>query len=542
MNHISKISKKLGLDNKEIIYIGNYKAKIPFELIKEKPGNGKLIVVTGITPTKAGEGKTTTAIGLTQGLNKLGKSAVTSLREPSLGPVFGIKGGGTGGGKSKVIPEDEINIHFTGDAHAIGSAHNLLASLVDNAIQRNQIANMDSSGITWNRVTDVLDRGLRNIVIGMGGKNNAPLRETSFDIVTASEIMAIMALSKNLDDLRSKLLNIVVGHDNSQKPIYVKDFDFVGSLLSILRYALMPNIVQTTEGNPAIIHTGPFGNIAHGCSSVIGDTFATQVSDYVLSEAGFGADLGFEKFMHIKSRTSDLKPQGAVIVGTIRAIKSHGGVKFADLSNPNSEAINIGIDNLIHHINNISKFGLKPVVALNIFPDDKPEEIKLVKSLLSNTKAFAVVESDSYSKGGEGNLELGEAVIESSKNKISPKYIYELEDTIKNKVHKLATSIYNAKDVKWAPIASRKVKTFESNGWGNLPICMAKTPLSISHKPTLKALPKDYTFEITDIRASVGAGFIYPIAGSIMTMPGLPSNPRSLDIDSKGNIKGELTA
>ena len=542
MNHISKISKKLGLDNKEIIYIGNYKGKIPFELIKEKPGNGKLIVVTGITPTKAGEGKTTTAIGLTQGLNKLGKSAVTSLREPSLGPVFGIKGGGTGGGKSKVMPEDEINIHFTGDAHAIGSAHNLLASLVDNAIQRNQIDNMDPSGITWNRVTDVLDRGLRNIVIGMGGKNNAPLRETSFDIVTASEIMAIMALSKNLDDLRSKLLNIVVGHDNSQKPIYVKDFDFVGSLLSVLRYALMPNIVQTTEGNPAIIHTGPFGNIAHGCSSVIGDTFATQVSDYVLSEAGFGADLGFEKFMHIKSRTSDLKPQGAVIVGTIRAIKSHGGVKFADLSNPNSEAINIGIDNLIHHINNISKFGLKPVVALNIFPDDKPEEIKLVKSLLSNTKAFAVVESDSYSKGGEGNLELGEAVIESSKNKISPKYIYELEDTIKEKVHKLATSIYNAKDVKWAPIASRKVKTFESNGWGNMPICMAKTPLSISHKPRLKALPKDYTFEITDIRASVGAGFIYPIAGSIMTMPGLPGNPRSLDIDSKGNIKGELTA
>jgi len=542
MNHISKILKKLGLDNQEIIYIGKYKAKIPFESIKEKPGNGKLIVVTGMTPTKAGEGKTTTAIGLTQGLNKLGKSAVASLREPSLGPVFGIKGGGTGGGKSKVIPEDEINIHFTGDAHAIGSAHNLLAALVDNAIQRNQISNMDSSGITWNRVTDVLDRGLRNIVIGMGGRNNAPLRETSFDIVTASEIMAIMALSRNLDDLRSRLLNIVIGYDNSQKPIYVKDFDFVGSLLSILRYALMPNIVQTTEGNPAIIHTGPFGNIAHGCSSVIGDTFATQVSDYVLSEAGFGADLGFEKFMHIKSRTSDLKPQGAVIVGTIRAIKSHGGIKFADLTNPNSEAINKGIDNLFHHINNISKFGLKPVVALNIFPDDKAEEIKLVKSLLSDTKAFAVVESDSYSKGGDGNIELGEAVIESSKSKITSKYIYELEDTIKQKVHKLATNIYNANDVKWSPIASKKVKTFESNGWGNMPICMAKTPLSISHNPRLKSLPKDYTFEITDIRASVGAGFIYPIAGSIMTMPGLPTNPRSLDIDSKGNIKGELTA
>ena len=542
MNHISKILKKLGLDNQEIIYIGKYKAKIPFESIKEKPGNGKLIVVTGMTPTKAGEGKTTTAIGLTQGLNKLGKSAVASLREPSLGPVFGIKGGGTGGGKSKVIPEDEINIHFTGDAHAIGSAHNLLAALVDNAIQRNQISNMDSSGITWNRVTDVLDRGLRNIVIGMGGGNNAPLRETSFDIVTASEIMAIMALSRNLDDLRSRLLNIVIGYDNSQKPIYVKDFDFVGSLLSILRYALMPNIVQTTEGNPAIIHTGPFGNIAHGCSSVIGDTFATQVSDYVLSEAGFGADLGFEKFMHIKSRTSDLKPQGAIIVGTIRAIKSHGGIKFADLTNPNSEAINKGIDNLFHHINNISKFGLKPVVALNIFPDDKAEEIKLVKSLLSDTKAFAVVESDSYSKGGDGNIELGEAVIESSKSKITSKYIYELEDTIKQKVHKLATNIYNANDVKWSPVASKKVKTFESNGWGNMPICMAKTPLSISHNPRLKSLPKDYTFEITDIRASVGAGFIYPIAGSIMTMPGLPTNPRSLDIDSKGNIKGELTA
>ena len=542
MNHISKISKKLGLDEKEIIQVGNYKAKIPFKFIKEKPGNGKLIVVTGMTPTKAGEGKTTTAIGLTQGINKLGKLAITSLREPSLGPVFGIKGGGTGGGKSKVIPEDEINIHFTGDAHAIGSAHNLLASLVENAIQRNQIEGMSPTGITWNRVTDVLDRSLRNVVIGLGGDSNAPLRETGFDIVTASEIMAIMALSKNLDDLRNRLENIVIGYDNSNKPIYVKDFDFIGSLLSVLRYALMPNIVQTTEGNPALVHTGPFGNIAHGCSSVIGDTFATQVADYVLSEAGFGADLGFEKFMHIKSRTSDLKPQGAVIVGTIRAIKSHGGVKFKNLHEQNSHAIEKGISNLIHHVNNINKFGIKPVVALNIFPDDSKEEINLVKNLLSDTKSAAVVESDSYSKGGEGNIELAEAIIEATKTPIEVKYIYELDDNIQDKVTKLAKNIYNASDVAWSGIAKKKIKRFEENGWGNLPICMAKTPLSISHNPRLKGLPENYTFEITDIRASIGAGFIYPVAGSIMTMPGLPGSPRKLDIDSEGNILGDLTA
>jgi len=542
MNHISNISKKLGLDENEIVQVGNYKAKIPFKYIKEKPGNGKLIVVTGITPTKAGEGKTTTAIGLTQGLNKLGKLAITSLREPSLGPVFGIKGGGTGGGKSKVVPEDEINIHFTGDAHAIGSAHNLLSALVDNAVQRNQIDNMTADGITWNRVTDVLDRGLRNIVTGLGGSNNAPLRETSFDIVTASEIMAIMALSKDLDDLRNRLERIVVGNDNSGNPIYVKDFNIVGSLLSVLRHALMPNIVQTTEGNPALIHTGPFGNIAHGCSSVIGDTFATQVGDYVLSEAGFGADLGFEKFMHIKSRTSELKPQGAVIVGTIRAIKSHGGVKFSELQEQNSNAIELGIENLKHHINNINKFGIKPVVALNIFPDDSQNEIKLVKNLLGDTKAFSVVESDSYSKGGEGNIELAESVMEATKENITNKYIYDLNDSIQEKVLKLAKNIYNADGVNWSPVAKRKIKKFEENGWGNLPICMAKTPLSISHNPKLKALPKDYTFEISDIRASVGAGFIYPIAGSIMTMPGLPGAPRELDIDKDGNILGDLTA
>ena len=544
MKPISEIASKLGIDPQKLISYGDFKAKIPLDIISDKSSaSGKLIVVTGITPTPAGEGKTTTAVGLAQGMGLLGKNVVATLREPSLGPIFGIKGGGTGGGAAKVVPEDEINIHFTGDAHAVGSAHNLLVALTENNVHRKQIPGFTASGISLRRVTDMEHRSLRQIVTGIGGPNNLPVRETGFDIVTASEIMAILALSSDLEDLKRRLGKIIVGFTQTDEPITASSIEgAVGSMTALLRTAIMPNLVQTSEGQPVIIHSGPFGNIAHGCSSVIGDKIALNYAEYVLTEAGFGADLGFEKFMHIKSRTSDLKPQGAVIVGTIRAIKSHGGIKFADLTNPNSEAINKGIDNLIHHINNISKFGLKPVVALNIFPDDKAEEIKLVKSLLSDTKAFAVVESDSYSKGGDGNIELGEAVIESSKSKITSKYIYELEDTIKQKVHKLATNIYNANDVKWSPVASKKVKTFESNGWGNMPICMAKTPLSISHNPRLKSLPKDYTFEITDIRASVGAGFIYPIAGSIMTMPGLPTNPRSLDIDSKGNIKGELTA
>ena len=536
MNHISNIVKKLGLDENEIVQVGNYKAKIPFKYIKDKPGNGKLIVVTGITPTKAGEGKTTTAIGLTQGLNKLGKLAITSLREPSLGPVFGIKGGGTGGGKSKVVPEDEINIHFTGDAHAIGSAHNLLSALVDNAVQRNQIDNMTADGITWNRVTDVLDRGLRNIVTGLGGSNNAPLRETSFDIVTASEIMAIMALSKNLDDLRNRLERIVVGNDNSGNPIYVKDFNIVGSLLSVLRHALMPNIVQTTEGNPALIHTGPFGNIAHGCSSVIGDTFATQVGDYVLSEAGFGADLGFEKFMDIKVRQGGPKPFCALIVATIRGLKWHGGIEVKNLSESNIDAITKGSENLINAIRIVSKYGLRSVVAINLFPEDKKEEIDLIKKICLENNSIAI-ESDGFAKGGEGMIDLAEYIANLDEDNKDISLLYDDQDSPINKVETLAKEIYSAEKVSWGPMTRTTLRQFENQGW-NFPICMAKTHLSVSANPKLRGAPKGHTIPIREARVLGGAKQIVTLAGDIITLPGLPSNPNAFDIDL--NDEGEI--
>ena len=536
---ISKIAEFMGLDIGEIVPYGHNKAKIPLEMARQNSERGKLIVVTGITPTRAGEGKTTTVVGLTQGLGKLGKRVVATLREPSLGPIFGIKGGGTGGGKSRVMPEDEINIHFTGDAHAVGSAHNLLSVLTDNAVQRGKINGLDPTGITWRRVTDVEDRALRTIVTGIGGSANAPVRETGFDIVTASEIMALLALSSDLEDLRARLSRTVVGFTGEGQPVTAEDIGAVGSMMSLLRYAIQPNLVQTTEGQPVIVHTGPFGNIAHGCSSVVGDRLSLGYADYVLTEAGFGADLGFEKFMHIKARFNDLEPSAAVLVATVRALKSHGGVRDRDLDIPNEDALRKGMPNLEHLISVVRSFGLPVVIAINHFPSDTREEIAIVKELSEAAGAFAAVEIRGFAEGGAGAVDLAEALIDATKgDDPTISYLYETETSIEDKVLAVAQKVYNADGVQWSPAARRKLRTFQQLGWGTLPICMAKTHLSLSHNPRLRGLPSGYTFQVSDVKASVGAGFIYPIAGDMVTLPGLPGSPRALDVDDKGNILG----
>ena len=537
MRPIADVAESLGLDTAALIPQGHYKAKIPLEAIREDGKRGKLVVVTGITPTPAGEGKTTTTVGLTQSLGRLGKNVVATLREPSLGPIFGIKGGGTGGGLSLVEPQDEVNIHFTGDAHAVGSAHNLLAALTDNVAQRGQIPGFRPERITWRHVTDVEDRALRSIVTGLGGSANAPIRETGFDIVTASEIMAILALARDLDNLRERLSRIVVGYTDQNVPITATDVNAVGSLMSLLRHAILPNLVQTTEGQPVIVHAGPFGNIAHGCSSVVGDRLALGYADYVLSEAGFGADLGFEKFMHIKARFNGLEPSAAVLVATVRAVKYHGGVAVRELETPDEDAVRRGMENLTHLIGVVRAMGLPVVVAVNHFPTDTQAEMDIVKSGCEEAGAFAAVESRVFADGGAGGIELAEALIQATEGpdpEIS--YFYPEDASIQDKVLALAHTVYNAADVSWTAASLRTLRGFEANGWGGLPVCMAKTNASISHQASLRGRPSGYTFEVNDVRASVGAGFIYPIAGNIVTMPGLPGSPRALDVDDKGNI------
>ena len=540
MRPIADVAEDLGLARDSIIPYGHFKAKIPLDAIREDGRRGKMVVVTGITPTPAGEGKTTTTVGLTQAMGRLGKNVVATLREPSLGPIFGIKGGGTGGGKSLIEPQDEVNIHFTGDAHAVSSAHNLLAALTDNAAQRDRVPGFRPEGITWRRVTDVEDRALRSIMTGIGGANNAPVRESGFDIVTASEIMAILALARDLEDLRARLSRIVVGYTNQGDPVTADDVEAVGSMMALLRYAIQPNIVQTTEGQPVIVHAGPFGNIAHGCSSVVGDRLALGYADYVLSEAGFGADLGFEKFMHIKARFNGLEPHAAVIVASVRAVKYHGGVRVRDLEVPNTEAVEEGMSNLTHLIGMIRSFNLPVVVALNHFPTDTPEETAIMKRGAEEAGAFAAVESKVFADGGAGGIDLANAVIEATSADEHPEisYAYEMDDTLRDKVTALAKRVYNADRVTYVLAAGRQLRQFQERGWGNLPVCMAKTHLSISHRANLKGRPSGYVFQISDVRASVGAGFIYPIAGNIVTMPGLPGSPRQLDADENGAILG----
>ena len=534
MEPITKIAESLGLDPDHLIPYGRYKAKISLDALKDPADyRGKLVVVTGITPTPAGEGKTTTAIGLTQGMGRLGHKVSVNLREPPLGPIFGIKCGGTGGGKARVVPEDEINIHFTGDAHAVSSAHNLLAALVDNAVYRNEASNMDATGIEWSRVTDASDRSLRQVVAGLGGSGNSPLRETRFDFVAASEIMAVLALSTGLEDLRSRISRIVVGTSRGGEPVSVEMLGVTGALMTLLRQAIVPNMVQTLEGQPAFVHTGPFGNIAHGCSSVVSDQLALAFSDYVITEAGFGSDLGFEKFMHIKARQSGLLPSAVVLVASVRALRWHGGSTRRELNQPNFEAVVAGGANLAHHVGIVRSFGLPVVVAINKFDGDGDDELKAAKDAALEAGAAEAVEITGFTHGGEGGEALAEAVVRAAGTESdSPiQYAYPLDATVRDKVLALAQRTYGAEDVSWTAEARRKLRYFESQGWGSLPICMAKTHLSISHDQSLKGRPSGYTFPITDIRASVGAGFLYALAGRIETLPGLPSRPRALDMD-----------
>ncbi len=545
MEPIAKIAAELGIKEEHLIPYGHHKAKISLDALRDSQDSGrkgKLVVVTGITPTPAGEGKTTTAIGLTQGLGKLGYRPVVNLREPALGPIYGIKGGGTGGGKARVVPEDEINIHFTGDAHAVASTHNLLAALVDNAVYRDTASDMEPTGVQWSRVTDVSDRSLRQIVSGLGGSGNSPLRDSRFDIVTASEIMALLALSSSLEDMRDRLSRIVVGSNRAGDPVSVADLGFTGALMTLMRHTIMPNLVQTLEGQPAIIHAGPFGNIAHGCSSIVADRLGMAYADFVVTEAGFGADLGFEKFMHIKARQSGLAPDAVVLVASLRALRWHGGARRRELDQPNLDAVKTGGANLSHLARMVRGFGAPLVVALNRFPGDTGDELNAVREIALEAGADDTAEISGFTDGGEGGMALAEAVAKAAgKNEATPtiNYVYPLDAPVREKVLALAKTVYGAGDVSWSAEARRKLRYFEAQGWGNLPICMAKTHLSISHDPTLRGSPSGYTFPITDIRASVGAGFLYTLAGRIETLPGLPSKPLAMGMDV--NAAGEVT-
>ena len=539
MEPITDIARNMGLDDSWVVPYGRYKAKLSLDAIRDGDDRGKLVLVTAMTPTPAGEGKTTVAIGLTQALGRLGHRAAATLREPSLGPIFGIKGGGTGGGAARVVPEDEINVHFTGDAHAVASAHNLLAALADNAARRGQVAGFQPGNVTWRRVIDSEDRALRSVVTGLGGSANSPLRESGFDIVAASEIMAILALATGPDDLRRRLSAAVVGFTTDGLPVTAGDLDATGSMMALLRDAIRPNLVQTLEGQPVLVHAGPFGNIAHGCSSVIADRLALAHSDYVVTEAGFGADLGFEKFMHIKARFNNLAPSAVVLVATVRAVKHHGGVRVRDLDNPNVSAVSDGMSNVEHLVSVIRSFGLPVVVAINRFPTDAPGEVSMVKARSEAAGAMEAVECSVFGDGGEGGVELANAVVSASSGAAHDvRYLYPVEAGIEDKVLALARGVYAAADVEWSAESRRRLRRYEELGWGSLPVCMAKTHLSISHNPRLKGRPSGYTFRVTEVRASVGAGFIYPISGAISTMPGLPGKPRTLDLDEGGRIIG----
>ena len=532
---IEQIADELGLGKESIELYGNYKAKIPLENI-DKSKKSKLIVVTAITPTPLGEGKSTTAIGLTQGLGKINKNVALTIRQPSLGPVFGHKGGGTGGGNATVEPAVDINLHFNGDFHAMESAHNLLAAMVDNNVYRSAIKDFYPENITWRRVTDAEDRSLRNVISGVGGKNTSPLRNTGFDISAASEIMAILALTDSYKDLRERLGNIVVGWKKDKTPVLAKEINAVGSMMALLKDAIKPNLAQTVEGQPAIVHMGPFGNIAHGCSSIIADQMASTFSEYVITEAGFGADLGFEKFMDIKVRQGGPKPFCAVIVATVRGLKWHGGIEVKNLSEGNNDAITKGSENLINAIRIVSKYGLRSVVAINLFPEDKKEEIDLIKKICLENNSIAI-ESDGFAKGGEGMIDLAEYIASLDEDNKDISLLYDDQDSPINKVETLAKEIYSAEKVSWGPMTRTTLRQFENQGW-NFPICMAKTHLSVSANPKLRGAPKGHTIPIREARVLGGAKQIVTLAGDIITLPGLPSNPNAFDIDL--NDDGEI--
>ena len=543
--HIQDIAKKLGLNDKDIETYGSNKAKISFDLINQsinRKGNGKLILVTAITPTPAGEGKTTTTVGLGDGLNKLGKKAMICIREPSLGPCFGMKGGAAGGGMAQVIPMEDINLHFTGDFHAIGIAHNLLCAMVDNHIYWGNKLNIDTRRIVIRRALDMNERSLREIVSSLGGISNGYPRSDGFDITVASEVMAIFCLSSSLEELTERLGKIVVAYTRDKEPVTASQLEANKAMAVLLKDALMPNLVQTLENNPAFVHGGPFANIAHGCNSIISTKLALKLSDYVVTEAGFGADLGAEKFFDIKCRHLEVKPSVAVVVATIRALKMHGGVKIDQLHEENKQAVIDGSENLIRHLENISKFGVPTVVCINKFTNDTDQEIDALKKTIKNSGVESkVILSNHWGDGGNGIKELAEEVVNiCDKDVNSFDYLYELTDKIEDKIRIIASEIYRAKNVIFSKKVLTQINELEKNGYNDLPICMAKTQYSFSTDPTQKNAPSDHDIEIRELRLSAGAGFIVAISGDIMTMPGLPRKPaaESIYLDENGNIEG----
>ncbi len=539
---ITEIADLAGIDEKYLELYGNYKAKVDYKLLKDNADkkDGKLILVTAITPTPAGEGKTTTSVGLTDGLRKIGKKAIVALREPSLGPVFGIKGGAAGGGYAQVVPMEDINLHFTGDFHAIGAANNLLAAMLDNHIQQGNALGIDPKQITWKRAVDMNDRQLRHIVDGLGGKAQGVPREDGFDITVASEVMAVLCLSSDITDLKSRLAKMIVAYTYDGKPVTAHDLKAEGAMAALLKDALKPNLVQTLEGTPAFIHGGPFANIAHGCNSVTATKMALKLADYVVTEAGFAADLGAEKFFDIKCRIADLKPSAVVIVATVRALKYHGGVAKADLNKENIEALEKGMPNLLQHVNNIKNvFGLPCVVAINAFPTDTEKELKLVEEKC-NELGVNVALSEVWTRGGEGGRALAEEVVRLCEQPNEFKYSYPLDLSIEEKLDMICKTIYHGDGVQLTSNALKQAKQLTDLGFGDLPICMAKTQYSFSDDATLIGAPKGFTVTVKNLKVSAGAGFIVALTGDIMTMPGLPKVPSAekIDIDENGVITG----
>ena len=539
---ITEVAGKLGIGEEDIELYGRYKAKLSMDLIKrvqDKP-DGKLILVTAITPTPAGEGKSTTTVGLAQGLAKIGQKVIVALREPSLGPCMGIKGGAAGGGYSQVVPMEDINLHFTGDFHAITSAHMLLAAMLDNHIQQGNALNIDPRRIVWKRVVDMNDRELRNIVVGLGGKAHGVPRQDGFDITVASEVMAILCLATGLHDLKERLSKIIVAYDYSGNPITAGMLKAQGAMAALLKDAVKPNLVQTLENVPAIIHGGPFANIAHGCNSVMATKTALKLADYTITEAGFGADLGAEKFFDIKCRYAGLKPDAVVVVATVRALKMHGGVPKTDLATPDVEAVKRGIVNLEKHIENIKQYGLPLVVAINAFAQDTPEELEAIRSHCA-AHGVNVALSEVFAKGGEGGIELAKEVVAlATSGKADFKLLYDEELSLKEKIEAIAKKIYGAVGVNYTKEANNALKDFEKMGYGHLPVCMAKTQYSFSDDPALLGRPEGFEITIKNCRIAAGAGFVVVLTGDIMTMPGLPKVPAAekIDVSDDGVISG----
>ena len=543
---ITEIAAKAGIDDKYLEQYGKYKAKIDYNLLKEVPGeNGKLILVTAINPTPAGEGKTTTSVGLADGMSKIGKKVMVALREPSLGPVFGVKGGAAGGGYAQVVPMEDINLHFTGDFHAIGAANNLLAAMIDNHIFQGNALNIDPRKITWRRCVDMNDRQLRNVVDGLGGKTNGMPREDGYDITVASEIMAVLCLASDIADLKKRLARIIIGYTYGkvaeQKPVTAGDLHAEGAMAALLKDALKPNLVQTLEGTPAIVHGGPFANIAHGCNSVTATKMCLKLADYTITEAGFGADLGAEKFLDIKCRMAGLKPNAVVIVATVRALKYNGGVPKADLNNENLEALEKGLPNLLKHVSNITNvYKLPCVVAINAFPTDTEAELKLVEEKCKEL-GVNVVLSEVWAKGGEGGVKLAEEVVRLCEQPNDFTYSYELEGTtIEEKLNAIVTKIYGGKKVVLTANAQKQAKELTALGFANCPICVAKTQYSLTDDQTKLGAPTEFEVTVRNLKVSAGAGFIVALTGEIMTMPGLPKVPAAekIDVDENGKITG----